>query len=278
MGHWPHSHRYLKRIAFVVYRWSRSILKSVLTDIMRCLEIHVDFIARGNGWFRTGSRLATFVIAWFVYVPIHELLHVAGCLLTGGTVTRLEVAPQYGGTLLRHVFPFVVSGGDYAGRLSGFDTHGSDWCYMWTVFLPFVLTILFGIPLLKLAAYRVNPWIVGPGLVMAMAPFYSLPGDYFEMGSVLVTRIIGSLSGSSEPAFAALRSDDVVKLIATIVTNPAELQVRGAVQFLAAAVVIVISGIMALFLSLVTYRLGERFAGLLSISGGKPAEAPATSG
>src|SRR5689334_18269176 len=32
---------------------------------------------------------AAFVAAWFVYVPIHELLHAFGCLAAGGSVTRL---------------------------------------------------------------------------------------------------------------------------------------------------------------------------------------------
>jgi hypothetical protein len=45
-----------------------------------------------------------FALAWFVYVPIHELFHAWGCLLAGGTVTRLEIAPEYGGALLARSF------------------------------------------------------------------------------------------------------------------------------------------------------------------------------
>ena len=39
-------------------------------------------------------------MSWYVYVPIHELLHALGCAATGGTVTTLEVQTQYGGAIL----------------------------------------------------------------------------------------------------------------------------------------------------------------------------------
>jgi hypothetical protein len=41
-------------------------------------------------------------------------------------VWRLEIDPLYGGALLARWLPFVEAGGEYAGRLSGFDTAGSD--------------------------------------------------------------------------------------------------------------------------------------------------------
>src|SRR5258708_7146966 len=66
----------------------------------------------------------------WVYVPAHELLHAAACRLAGGEVRRLEIAPLYGGTALARLLPFVAAGGDYAGRLSGFDTRGSDLVYL----------------------------------------------------------------------------------------------------------------------------------------------------
>ena len=88
-------------------------------DLATGIDVH---IARAE---RRGVAIAKLLVAavatWWVYVPIHELLHVAGCLLTGGTVSELQVAPIYGGAWLARVFPFVVSGGDYAGRLSGFE-------------------------------------------------------------------------------------------------------------------------------------------------------------
>jgi hypothetical protein len=66
------------------------------------------------------------LVGWWIYVPVHELLHAAACAVAGGGVSRLEIDSMYGGALLARVFPFVVSGSEYAGRLSGFDTRGSD--------------------------------------------------------------------------------------------------------------------------------------------------------
>ena len=80
---------------------------------------------------------AGLVVGWWVYVPLHELLHAFGCLAAGGEVSRLEIAPVYGGGWLSKLFPFVVPGGPYAGRLSGFDSHGSDWIYLATDLAPF---------------------------------------------------------------------------------------------------------------------------------------------
>ena len=46
-----------------------------------------------------GATLLSMVVAWFIYAPIHELLHVLGCVATGGTVSELEIQPIYGGAL-----------------------------------------------------------------------------------------------------------------------------------------------------------------------------------
>ena len=54
-----------------------------------------------------GAWLAvSLVVSWYVYVPIHELLHALGCMATGGTVTTLEVQTQYGGAVLARLFPW----------------------------------------------------------------------------------------------------------------------------------------------------------------------------
>ncbi len=146
--------------------------------------------------------------SWWVYVPVHELLHALGCWGTGGRVTELQIARAYGGELLSRFLPFVVGGGSYAGRLSGFDTKGSDLIYLATDALPFLLSIVIGVPLLKACARAGRAALLGPALVLALAPFYSLPGDYYEMGSIITTRAIAALRGAREPAAvrrAALR-------------------------------------------------------------------------
>ena len=146
---------------------------------------------------------------WWVYVPVHELLHAAGCLAAGGEVTRLEIAPVYGGGLLARVFPFVVAGGEYAGRLAGFDTHGSDFVYLATDLAPFVLTLFPGVWLLRLAARKRLAFPFGASLPFALAPFLSAPGDAYEIGSVIVTR----LGPRARPAARALlRGDDLARV------------------------------------------------------------------
>lgn len=126
---------------------------------------------------------------WWLYVPVHELLHAAGCMAGGGTVSRLEISPLYFGNLLASVIPWVEAGGEYAGRLSGFDTGGSDAVYLLTDFAPFLLTVFPGVWLLRLAARRRQPLVFGAALPLAFAPFTSITGDAYEIGSILVTRL-----------------------------------------------------------------------------------------
>ncbi len=129
------------------------------------------------------------VAGWWAYVPVHEILHAAACVAAGGAVERLEIAPEYGGALLGSFLPFVVSGGEYAGRLSGFDTRGSDLVYLATDLGPFLLTLFPGVWLLRWAASRGRGFLFGLALPLALAPFLSLTGDAYEIGSILVTRL-----------------------------------------------------------------------------------------
>jgi hypothetical protein len=199
---------------------------------------------------------------WWVYVPVHELLHALGCWGTGGRVTELEIARAYGGELLSRFLPFVVGGGSYAGRLSGFDTKGSDLIYLATDALPFLLSIVIGVPLLKACARAGRPALLGPALVLALAPFYSLPGDYYEMGSIITTRAIAALGGAgSPPPFAALRSDDLVNLVGDVITRPAEFHVRTPLDAVMAALVIAVASGVGAVLAFATYAAGARLAG-----------------
>ena len=162
-----------------------------------------------------GLALALLGLAagWWLYVPVHELLHAAACLAAGGEVTRLEIAPQYGGGLLARVFPFVVSGGEYAGRLSGFDTRGSDLIYLATDFGPFLLTLFPGVWLLRRAGSAGKPVLFGLALPFAFAPVLSVTGDAYEIGSILVTQL--------PPWGEALRGDDLVKKAQELAALPA---------------------------------------------------------
>jgi hypothetical protein len=101
---------------------------------------------------------------------------------------------------LAKVFPWVVTESKYAGRLSGFDTKGSDLIYLATDFGPFALTVLLGVPLMKLCTRRGRPVLLPIAIVLGLAPFYNLTGDYYEMGSIITTRLATVAFG---PRYAA---------------------------------------------------------------------------
>ncbi len=232
--------------------------------LLRFLRSPFDAITLALEPIVTGERVArnvallgvSLIVAWYLYVPVHELLHAAGCALTGGTVTTLEIQRQYGGGLLAQFLPFVQAGGEYAGRLSGFDTHGSDGVYLATDALPFALSVGVGVPLLRRAAAGAHPLLAGPGFVLGLAPFYNVPGDYFEMGSILLTAPLGD-------PWRGLRSDDVFRLLSQLSNDPAQLGLAGAEVAVAVALVVA-AGVLAVALAYATWWLGERFADWLS--------------
>lgn len=172
------------------------------TDVLHGLDRCLDRGAAG-----LALALAGLVLGWWIYVPLHELLHAGSCLLAGGEVTRLEIDALYGGHLLSRIFPFVVPASDYAGRLSGFDTRGSDWIYLATDLGPFVLTLFPGVWALRRAAAGRNALLFGASLPFALAPFLSLTGDAYEIGSILVTQF------PPWEAPALLRGDDLVRKV-----------------------------------------------------------------
>jgi hypothetical protein len=169
---------------------------------------------RGGGRASIAVMVAAALAAWWLYVPIHELAHAWGCLLTGGEVTRLEISEVYGAAWLARVFPYVTVGSAYAGRLSGFDTRGNDLIYLATCALPFVLTVFVGVPLLRAVPLARGRWravLLGAAIPLAFAPFVSLTGDYYEIGSILVSRVVAW----RVPGFAIdrWRSDDLLELV-----------------------------------------------------------------
>ena len=159
--------------------------------------------------------LLALLASWWVYVPLHELMHAWGCLLAGGSVTRLEIDELYGAAWLARLFPFVSPGSDYAGRLSGFDTGGSDWIYLVTVFFPYLLTLFPGVALVRsqVRSKYGQALVYGAAVPFAFAPFLSLAGDYYEMGSIIVSR---SVSGEYPVAIARWRGDDLMLQVSTL--------------------------------------------------------------
>src|SRR6185295_9258631 len=180
----------------------RSILRPFF-DAFRGLDLLLD-----GGVAALGRVFLGLAIGWWLYVPVHELLHAAACVAAGGSVSRLEIDVLYGGGFLSRIFPFVVPASDYAGRLSGFDTRGSDLIYLATDLGPFVLALLPGAWLLRRAVSRRRAFLFGLALPMALAPLLSLTGDAYEIGSILATHLP---PWTSEAARSLLRGDDLIK-------------------------------------------------------------------
>jgi hypothetical protein len=172
--------------------------QDLLNGLERCLEPGVRGLL---------STFAGLLATWWIYVPVHELLHAFGCELGGGRVWRLEIDPLYGGALLDRWFSFVEAGGEYAGRLAGFDTAGSTAVHLFTTGLPFLLTVFPGVWLMRWGARRGSGLAYGAGLVPATAPMLSLTGDAYEIGSLLATQLA---PWASDAARSALIGDDVL--------------------------------------------------------------------
>lgn len=152
------------------------------------------------------------VIFWHIYTPIHELLHVLGCWITGGEVTELALKPQYGAHLLKKIFPFIVADSDYAGQLTGFSVP-NDLAYMVVDFLPYVLSIP-GMALFVWAYQRKSAVLFGIATILGLIPIFAIPGDFFEAASLLTSRLASVLDSSLAPR--DLVSDDVFKLIGSL--------------------------------------------------------------
>lgn len=244
-------------------RWiaRQPLFRQPFMDILHCLERSM----RAPTAFRAMAPMILVMIpAWFVYVPIHELLHAYGCTWTGGEVTQLEISPQYGAVWLQKIFPFVTTGSDYAGRLSGFDTKESDFCYFITVFLPFALTIFIGVPLIRICARKKHAFLLGVAIVVGLAPFYNMPGDYYEMASILVTRALTTLQGGGYPAaFAGIRADDIYLLAEQFLMEPSKLGLETGTDRVVGFFLIGLGLIVDLLLAFLTYWAGGKFADLL---------------
>ena len=207
---------------------------------------------------RLGLVFLSFIFSWWLYVPVHELLHALGCIVSGGTVSRLELSPVYGALFLRRIFPFVSSGSEYAGRLSGFETGGSDAVFLVTDFLPYLLTIFLGVPLLRSIrrgyASPLRKCIAfGAAVPIAYAPFMSVAGDYYEMGSIIVSRSAAAVMPAVRPE--RWRSDDLFRLADSLFLSEA----GWSKQDLSAVVASVVLGVV---LSFATYGAGAAWDAL----------------
>ncbi len=200
--------------------------------------------------------ILSLILSWWCYVPIHELFHALGCIVGGGEVSRLEISPMYGADFLKEFFPFVVSGSEYAGRLSGFDTHGSDLIYLLTDFFPYILTVFLGVPLLKAVTSGTRPFMncikFGVSIPFAYAPFISVTGDFYEMGSIIVSRGVASLIPSVSPE--RWRSDDLFRLTERLFFS-------GNARWVADGSVVLAAFLIGIMLIFAVYWAGALWAG-----------------
>jgi hypothetical protein len=132
-------------------------------------------------------------------------------MLGGGSVTKLEIQATYGGQVLSQIFPFVRVGGDYAGRLSGFETGNSDLIYALTVYFPFLFSLL-GFPALVWAARKKSNLFLGLVVPWAGAPVVSITGDFLELGTLLLFQ----LWPGPVNIHRLLISDDLFRLIQNV--------------------------------------------------------------
>jgi hypothetical protein len=145
----------------------------------------------------------------WLLVPVHELLHVLGCVASGGTVTELEISPLFGGHVLAGLLPWVTSGGENAGRLTGFKPAG-DLSYLLTTALPHLLLAPLGAWVCRRSARRGRAFLFGAGAAAALQPLASLSGDAYEVGSIPVTALAHA---AGWPAALALRGDDLLAAV-----------------------------------------------------------------
>lgn len=194
------------------------------------------------------SILLSVILFWHLYTPIHELMHAGMCLAGGGTVTELAIKAQYGGTLLAQIFPFVVADSDYAGQLTGFTTP-NYWVYAAVDFAPYLLSLV-GLILIEYVRRGKSAMLFGLGIILALIPFMSVPGDYYEAASLLTTQVAESINVNLEAG--ALISDDLFLSIS---------QLREAGLWTGSVVMLVMLGaLFAIYLSLVTLSLQVHLA------------------
>ena len=221
-------------------------------DAHAVLDLHAS-LALGH---LLAELIAGLALAVALYVPVHELLHALGCVAVGGEVSRIEIAPLFGGRVLARVLPVVSAETEYAGRLAGFDVGGSTLRLLATDFAPYLLTIFGGVPLLRHLQRRRRAFLVPAALLVALAPWISIAGDYYEMGSALVTASLATAGWD----WSALRSDDLFALVAGLWAAPEGAGVTTVTHRFAAAAVVTVSFVVGAVLASATYLLGSRLA------------------
>jgi len=190
------------------------ILASWIARAWRRYQAHLEAVLEGP---RPLVRLLLVTLlaalAWWAYVPLHELAHAGACVSCGGEVRRMTLAPIYGGTLAARHLDWIDDDTPYAGQLADF-TPGSDACYLWLVLAPFAATPLAR-PLLRRSSRRGSPLLLALGSLLVLMPLVSVTGDFYEAASIVVTR----LTEGVVPDALSLRSDDLPALVGRLLAR-----------------------------------------------------------
>lgn len=238
--------------------WWQRILLLPIEGLKAARE---DFTAVAHCDFRSkykplpGLLLFLFgaVVSWWIYVPVHEFMHVGACCISLGTVQELTISPEYGGRIFERLIPWVRADSEYPGRVTGFQP-GGDLGYLITDFGPFLLTFI-GVYLLRRATRSKNILFIPAGIILAFAPFLNIFGDFHEMGTVILSAPFRLLSSRPELALA-LRSDDLIKQLGSISSFDATYAWGSVPVFIFLA----LAFLLGIVLSSLTYLAGRRIA------------------
>ena len=238
----------------------RRIISVIMLQPARDYFSALDSCIHGPSILNIVLIFLSLLFSWWIYVPVHELLHALGCIIGGGNVSSLELSPIYGAAVLKKIFPFISVGSAYAGQLKGFDTFGSDSIYLLTVFFPFILTVIIGLPLLKsVSSGSQSPQMLncikfGIAIPFAYAPFISVTGDYYEMGSIIISKSASLVFRGFQPYY--WRSDDLIVLVRRLFFSGHSVKIEDIAGLSA-------SFLLGIVLIYATYWLGVLFSKLV---------------
>ena len=159
--------------------------------------------------------LLVFFVSFWIYVPIHELMHALATFLVGGEVRELAIDATYGGVFFAKIFPFVVSESEYAGQLTDFTTP-NKFAYFIVDMFPYLLS-LPGVLLIRLAAKYKRLWLFSLGFLLMLVPITQIFGDFYEAASLGAGELMAMVNPSLNPQ--SILSDDMFKLVKSLYTN-----------------------------------------------------------
>jgi len=112
---------------------------------------------------------------------------------------------------------------------------------------------------------RTVPVLFGPAIVVGLAPFYGLHGDYYEMGSILTTWLAAIVAGGDAGILGVARAEDVTLLLSDLFMNPAELGLSSGTDTAVVLGMVALSLCVGILLAFLTYRAGSKFSGLFGL-------------